>query len=365
MKIKLLMKYPNLYTLIRKIYTPFRNIKIRKKVGYYSKKGLLKLEQVNESSNNIFYFGVPIHTNLGDLAQYYCIKRWLKENYKEFDIYEFETYSTYSNKFINMLEKKMNANSIIVFQSGYCTKENHLDHKMHRKIVKKFYNSKIVFFPQTINFFDKNELIKTSKIFNKCSNLIFLARDKKSYQIAKDNFSNAQVMQFPDIVTTLIGNWKVNKSKKEGLLLCLRNDGEKKFDNKLYYNDELLKIYTKIEECDTNSKYEYDYTIKNLESVLKEFIDKLSKYKLIITDRYHGTIFSIISNTMVIVVPTNDHKVKTGVDWFDGIYDTVILKNSPEEAIKEAIKLNDIKPINNKSYFKEEYYDLLKEKIGD
>ena len=188
MKIKFLTKYPKFYTIVRKIYTPLRNFKIRGKVGYYSKKGLLKLNDVNENSKNIFYFGVPIHTNLGDLAQYYCIKRWLNENYKQHSIYEFETYSTYSNKFLKQLKNKISSDSIIVFQSGYCTKENHLDHKMHRKLLKEFCDSKIVFFPQTINFFDSNELIKTSKIFNKCSNITFLARDKKSYGIAKNNF---------------------------------------------------------------------------------------------------------------------------------------------------------------------------------
>ena len=365
MKTKILTKYPKIYTLIRKIYTPIRNLKIRKKVKYYSQKGILKLNEVDKTSKNIFYFGVPIHTNLGDLAQYYCIKRWLKDNYKEHNIYEFETYSTYASKFIKLLDQKINSDSIIVFQSGYCTKENHLDHKMHRKLTKKYKNSKIIFFPQTVNFFDSRELVTTSKIFNECSNLVFLARDKKSYEVAKSNFSNVKVLLFPDIVTTLIGNFEIDNNKKDGLLLCLRNDGEKKFDNKLYYSEVLKNTFNRIEECDTSSKYDYDYTVKNIEFVLKEFINKLSEYKVIITDRYHGTIFSLISNTMVIVVPTNDHKVKTGVDWFDGVYDTVILKNSPEEAIEEAIKLNKIGKINNKSYFKEKYYDLLLGEIGD
>lgn len=50
----------------------------------------------------------------------------------------------------------------------------------------------------------------------------------------------------------------------------------------------------------------------------------MSHYKVVITDRYHGTIFSLIANTPVIIIKSTDHKVTTGADWFKGIYDDYV-----------------------------------------
>ena len=43
-----------------------------------------------------------------------------------------------------------------------------------------------------------------------------------------------------------------------------------------------------------------------------------------ITDRYHGTIFSLCAGTPVIILKTTDHKVTTGADWFKGVYDDYV-----------------------------------------
>ncbi len=55
--------------------------------------------------------------------------------------------------------------------------------------------------------------------------------------------------------------------------------------------------------------------------------------KLIITDRYHGTILSLVAGTPVIVIKTTDHKVTTGAEWFRGVYDDyVYLAESLQQA---------------------------------
>lgn len=361
-RVQFFRKFPSIYSILRMLYTPVRNLKINRSVKYYSSKGCKALENVKKEENNIFFFGMPIHKNLGDLAQFYCIKKWLKSNYSNYNIFCFETYSTYSKLFFNKFLNRLNDNSIIVFQSGYCTKENHLDHKMHRKIVNKCKNNKIIFFPQTVNFFDKRQLDKTAKIYNFNGNVVFLARDNISYDTAIKKFSNCKVLLFPDIVTSLIGTLDIECNNKNGLLLCLRNDGEKLFDDSEYNCSDLISKYKIIDKCDTNSLYSYDDTIADLEKVLIEFVTKISKYKLIITDRYHGTIFSLIANTRVIVVPTNDHKVITGAHWFDNIYDSICIAKNPTDAIEIAKKIESF-VVNNSSYFKENYYDKLKSQL--
>lgn len=90
-----------------------------------------------------------------------------------------------------------------------------------------------------------------------------------------------------------------------------------------------------------------------------------SKYKVVITDRYHGTIFSLVACTPVIVLKTTDHKVITGAEWFKGIYDDYLFR---AESLEEAyIKLKDTITLRHeyklKPYFKAEYYDKLKAEI--
>ena len=79
----------------------------------------------------------------------------------------------------------------------------------------------------------------------------------------------------------------------------------------------------------------------------------------------------MIASTPVIVIKSNDHKVTTGVNWFEGVYDGHIFRaddlNHAFELVKQ-IYSSDIPEITN-SYFEEQYYDklpeLFKSSIGD
>ena len=96
--------------------------------------------------------------------------------------------------------------------------------------------------------------------------------------------------------------------------------------------------------------------------ILNEQLVYYSKFQLIITDRYHGTIFSLIAGTPVIVLKTTDHKLSSGVKWFpqdfkdyiefveniDSVYDTA------QEILSKKLT-HQLPP-----YFKQNYYDKLK-----
>lgn len=81
-----------------------------------------------------------------------------------------------------------------------------------------------------------------------------------------------------------------------------------------------------------------------------------------ITDRYHGTIFSLCAGTPVVIIKTTDHKVTTGADWFNGIYDDyVYVAKDLENAIRISQKILKSNLAHTfRPYFKTEYYDKLK-----
>lgn len=318
------------------------------------------------SENRIFYLGVVAHVNLGDLAQQYCILNWLKENYPSYDLEMFTSDSVVNEKhrFINNLKSIYRPQDIIVFQSGYTTQDLGGYHNlMHEKVVAAIPSARILMLPQTVYFQKKENQEHTAKILNSAQRMLFLARDFVSFETAKEMMPNVVVKAFPDIVTTLIGTMTFD-NPRNGVCLCTRNDGEKYYTKEeidaleLRLNNDDIKVYQK----DTQSTA----SIKEIRSDLKGFIEReiesYSHYEVTITDRYHGTIFSLCAGTPVIIIKTTDHKVTTGADWFKGVYDGYVFVvddlNAAYEKAKDIISIN----INHnlKPFFKVEYYNKLK-----
>ena len=315
----------------------------------------------------IFYIGVPAHTNLGDLAQYVCIKEWLEKYYNDYTIVEIETNSLVNTRFsvIKVLKKYYNKNCFFVFQSGYTTTDlgGYAD-EMHKFIIKEFKDAKMLMMPQTIFFKNDYRRRDTSKVYDSAINMLYLARDKISYKEAIKMFPHIKVLLYPDIVTTLIGKYNYNNSNdREGILFCCRDDEEK-----FYTDDEIkelldkLKKKYKVDMVDTTKKNNEKLILKNPKEYILREIENYSKYKLIITDRYHGTIFSLISNTPVIIMKTTDHKVTTGAMWFKGIYDDyAYLSKNLEDVEKNIDKLISSNKSMIKPFFDEKYYSKLSE----
>jgi len=331
---------------------------------YYSTRSKLKF--IDRNTPIIFYLGIPAHSNLGDLAQGVCIRRWLKKHYPDTRVVEIETNALVNTHFslLGKLKEAYRPGDMIVYQSGYTTTDlgGHAD-EMHRAVMNILPDAKMLMLPQTIFFQHEKNKQRTSKCYNAMKHMLFLARDRISYNMALEMFPNIPVKLFPDIVTTLIGNYSFNY-KREGILFCCRNDSEK------YYSDE--EINDLIDKCHKLSKVDKTDTtkvgrtadiVKNAEEHINQEIDTYAQYKLIITDRYHGTILSLVAGTPVIIIKTTDHKVTTGAEWFRGIYDDyVYVADSLEDAYKLVEQILR-KPLdhNLQPYFEKEYYDKLPE----
>ena len=127
---------------------------------------------------------------------------------------------------------------------------------------------------------------------------------------------------------------------------------------------EKLQKIAKVSLSDTNSETK-ENSLKEYWKKIEETIDDYAQYQVIITDRYHGTIFALIANTPEIILKTTDHKVVTGADWFEGVYeDYVYVVNDLEEASQVAQQIvTGFEYRKLPSYFKEKYYDRLKDII--
>ena len=345
------------YRIAKSIYSFPAQIKLYRQ----TKRNILS----GAGEKRIYYIGAPAHNNLGDLAHGVCIRRWLKKNYADRRVVEIETNALVNTRFsaLKHLKKVFSDGDVIVFQSGYTTTDlgGHAD-EMHCAIIKRFPQAKILMMPQTIFFQNEERKKNTSFVYNSAENMLFLARDRVSFGMAEEMFPDLPIRLYPDIVTTLIGRYKY-ENERNGILFCCRDDSEK------YYSDEdiaeLMKRcgrFAKVDKTDTTKKVSHSEIVKNAEAYIMSEIERYSTYKLLITDRYHGTIFSLVAGTPVIIIKSTDHKVVTGAEWFRGVYDDyVYLADSLEDAFEIAERLyNEERDHIMQPYFEEEYYNKLK-----
>jgi len=315
----------------------------------------------NTSENTIYYFCIPVHSNLGDQAQLFCWQRLFTEWYPTYKLIpiacEFLTEESFAE-----IRKRIKPGDKIFIHSGYLIFDPHPHLPFIRKIVDAFHDFPIVILPQTININDDKVVSLTQSSFNSHPNLTIIARDKVSKDNADRLFPNCNRRLMPDVVTSLIGNDQLTLSNRNrnGVLFCIRNDGEK------FYSAEQIselrnrfKVRTDI--CDTTIiKDMYSWTQKR-EKYIRLILNRFSKYKIIITDRYHGTIFSQIANTPVIVLSSTDHKLSSGVNWFpkEIFGNNVFFAENLDKAYTIASEIlgKDIR-VSNPPYFKKSFYSV-------
>lgn len=319
---------------------------------------------------NAFVFGAPYHSNAGDQAQTFCIEKWINKNYPKHKVRIFTTDSLTWNDYkqLKTIKKIIKKTDMLFLHSGYHTTDLYmLEENMQRKVVELFHNKQIVILPQTIFYKSLNEEKEAIRIYNSHPNLLMMCRDDVSYSIAERIFTDCKRILFPDIVTTLIGTKRYDNSRR-GILLCVRNDQEAllKERERKRLQEELSEIDT-VELTDTTLPIDGTEFCKNREQILEKVWSEYAKYRVIITDRYHGTIFSLIAGTPVIVIPSTDHKLESGVRWFPDSFGDYVQYVNEFSNIIDAVRAVYQTKFDYKlpNYFNKEYYSNLKKIIEE
>lgn len=343
------------YSLLVFLYSKFKSIELRNNI------------QNIKTSKNIFLFCTPTHSNLGDQAQQYCWIRLFKNWYPDYNIIRIPTlYRSFST--LRDVHKIMNPDDKIFIHSGYLLSDEHPELPFILDIVRAFYDKPIVILPQTVNLVDSWLRTIVVNTINNHPNLTLICRDEVSLSKAQNYFGNVKLKLMPDVVTSLIGDKNLNipYHNRKGVLFCLRNDSEK------YYSDVELsrlrkhfgKIYTSA--TDTTISVPIWKWEKHREKLIFKTLCYFSKFQLIITDRYHGTIFSQIVNTPVIVISSSDHKLSSGVKWFpkDLFGKNIYYANDLTEAydIAKTILERNGQIFENVAWFKDNYYTKIIDK---
>ena len=314
-------------------------------------------------SPNAFVFGVPCHSNAGDQAQSYCIELWIKQHYPKHKIRMYDSLNMLYTQY-ELLDRLK-----IFLHSGYHTTDLYmLEEDLQRRVIQAFPRHRIIILPQTVNYTTEEEKNNSIRIYNAHKDVFLFCRDAVSYQSAQELFPACRLFLYPDIVTSLIGRRQYHQPRK-GILLCLRNDIEAVLTEQ--DRQDMIRQLSAIDEVsvtDTTLDIAPEAFSGNRAAILEDLWKTYAGYRAVITDRYHGTIFSLIAATPVLVLPSSDHKLKSGVDWFPESYRDYV------KYVPDTARLTDeVQNIYQTDYdyclppyFEEQYYNQLKSIIdGD
>lgn len=273
------------------------------------------LERNTEVKDRQFWlFTLPEHGNMGDYAIGYAEIDFMKHYFKDASIRTVTTneWRKAKNEIINLVGEK----DVVLLNGGGYIGDLWLEDNNYKTILEAFPMHKKIFFPNTLTYVDNSDkyepFIKEMEWFSKQKNLLVFFREQRSYK--KFGMYNSNCEFSPDMVL-YTHTAKSNYQNSEKVLLCLRQDREKVFENA-----ELMKRVL------TQNLINYDELAINMgrfvsqqegKILLNNICRKMQQYKCVITDRLHGMLISVISDVPCIAFDNKTNKVSGVYHWIE------------------------------------------------
>ncbi len=319
--------------LYKLIHAPISAIKRRKKISYAQK------QTRKETKPKLILALTPEYGNMGDQIITVAEKMWFKTFFPEYSVVEFTQDELINDQHLSAFKASIKESDVIFFQGGGNLNDMYLQaENIRRKILLGLPNNRIVLFQQSISFGSSEQSIaikeKTSEIYNKHQKLTICTREKKSFDFAKEMFPNKDTLLYPDMAVFLINKIK-NQNRRNGhIALCFRDDREK-----LYSEETLKKAVAPLKNkyiCDKIDTHVHHVVSRdNRYNEVIKLIELFSSFDIVITDRFHGIIYSFIANTPCVALKSADHKIESGIKWFEGC-NMVRYANSAEKIVEEV-----------------------------
>lgn len=270
----------------------------------------------------------PRLKNIGDHAQMIAIRAWLRKHLPEFPVIEAN-----KDQVINCLwalKWLVRPGDIIFLQSGGNLGDRGIWSEIGRRLlIGHFKRNRIISLPQTIYFSDTpaghKEREMSRRIYAHHPDLTLIARDRRSEEIAEELFPRAVIHSAPDFVLSLPAPHASGARETSKILLCLRSDNESVLTQG--QKDQIIK------QCPFEPLL-FDTVLPNpirgaeTEMILKQSLELFSSVRAVITDRLHALIFAVLCGKPCVVLPSVDHKITAGMEWFQDIPSVALAQNA-------------------------------------
>ncbi|MBR4565108.1 MAG: polysaccharide pyruvyl transferase family protein [Paludibacteraceae bacterium] len=181
-------------------------------------KSLIKTVLTPLIDNDYWLLEVPYYTNIGDSLIWQGEMDFLRQlGYRCKGMYSSGTFHF----------PPINPNEIILFQGGGNFGDLwSVPHDFKMKVMAEYPNNRFVFFPQTVYFQHKENLLSCAEFMSNYDAII-CARDNSSFAILKKYFKN-EIVLVPDMAFFMdMSSWEIPQNSGEDLFL-LRGDVELK-----------------------------------------------------------------------------------------------------------------------------------------
>ena len=198
--------------------------------------------------------------------------------------------------------------------------------ELRQLVIRSFPGNRIVCFPQTLDWdasaASERALQGIVKVYSQHPDMHIFARETVSHTKLAELFrahSNVTVGLVPDIVMSataeLLGAHDC--LAPAGILRCLRDDKECALSEAQYAQLDAALHSTgySIEQTDTHAGGS-QLSDAQCATLLADKLSQFRAAQLVVTDRLHGMILSLLAGTPCLVLPNSNHKIRqTWLDW--------------------------------------------------
>ena len=310
-----------------------------------------------------FLVNTPDHDNLGDHLLTMGALKFLKDYFPGENIVEItgRQWDACRDAIINKIGI---LDVIVIVGGGYMGDLWPTQDSRIKEIMEEFRNNRIIFFPQTFFYQDKEDSILNSDIefYNSFKQVFFIHREKKSYDFFKTNIVvDKRNACFPDTALYLDGN--NNQINRNGGLFCLRMDKESMNEKT---RENLLEIFSaacvNTEIFDTVLDKSVIRSERNEEVAI--IMDKVSHAEILLTDRLHAMIMAVITGTPCIALDNLSKKISGVYEWIKDIdYVTCVSVNDVNEDLIREYKAKKDNVYDRTAV--KQYFDQMARKIKE
>ena len=299
------------------------------------------LDKTLIKKKKVIIMGVADYNNLGDHAIAHAQRNFLDKldpESKGFTVIELP-----SGTPVHHVAEIVNKNDIILFTGGGnlgTMYEFMAD--TYLPMLKRFPDNKKLFFPQSYTFNDTGDSPKykqhIQEVFKQCGKtLTIVARETKSKRKFEATFPENNVILTPDIVLS-ITDCKDKESKRDGVVVMLREDGEKVLD--VNTQDNLIKaLMAEGDVTITDTVIDELIPISERHEALTDKWNTIQKAKVVVTDRLHGMIFAKITGTPCVVFDNYNSKIQmTCNDWLRDDENIVFVDHTTAISIPDILE---------------------------
>lgn len=290
---------------------------------------------IKMSGRKIVWVGLfpPENPSVGDHSQILAIRKWFTTYFPNHEVIRF--YRRYAKPPIQhptegirdwngLLQTVKEDDLIFIHSSGdfgtlfYWTgMVNRSWHDFRRKLVRQFPNNRIVQLPVTV-FYHNNAggqatLRQNGEFYRNKTNVVLMCREPVSHKNLAQNLQ-CKTLMVPDFAFSL--NPKLTGKERKGALLVLRFDHETAFgwvpgrlskgprflSNVAHVQRTIKQVLPDVTVKDVNIYKKRLITDENREEIIRRVIDYYGSFKVVVTDRLHGMIFSVLSSTPCVCI---------------------------------------------------------------